>query len=138
MSKYEDMFAAEWKRIGGFYPEREFKFHPERKWRFDFAWPEADMAVEIDGGGWMRHGGRHARSSDYLKRNQATMRGWRVLYFTKDMIEKNVEGCVSLALSLYQAQIALWSQAANPSAASPCDPTSESASASEESHHHDN
>lgn len=33
-------------------PEREFRFHPERRWRFDFAWPDVKVAVEIDGGGY--------------------------------------------------------------------------------------
>lgn len=33
-------------------PVREKKFHPIRRWRFDFAWPENLVAVEIDGGGY--------------------------------------------------------------------------------------
>ena len=50
---------------------REFKFHPKRKWRFDFAFPEAMVAVEADGGEYCQNGGRHASSSDYEKINQA-------------------------------------------------------------------
>ena len=30
-------------------PTRELVFAPPRKWRFDFAWPEHLVAVEIDG-----------------------------------------------------------------------------------------
>lgn len=65
------------------YPEREYRFHPTRKWRFDFAWPELQVAVEIDGGGWT--GGRHSTGAgmaqDCDKRNAATARGWKVLRF---------------------------------------------------------
>ncbi len=65
-------------------PEREYRFHPTRKWRFDFAWPELMVAVEIDGGTWM--GGRHSRgagaAADHDKYNQAIVRGWKVLRFT--------------------------------------------------------
>ena len=30
--------------------EKEFKFHPKRKWRFDYAFPFLMIAVEVDGG----------------------------------------------------------------------------------------
>ena len=43
-------------RIHGFpMPVREHEFHPERKWRFDFCWPDSDLgngwrlAVEVEG-----------------------------------------------------------------------------------------
>ncbi len=64
-------------------PEREYRFHPTRKWRFDFAWPEQRLAVEIDGGTWVR--GRHVSGggshNDRDKRNAAQLAGWRVLAF---------------------------------------------------------
>ena len=65
-------------------PAREFRFHPRRRWRFDFAWPLKRIAVEVDGGIHCR--GRHVRGSgferDAEKRNAAVMAGWRVLHFT--------------------------------------------------------
>ena len=65
-------------------PEREYRFHPTRRWRFDFAWPELKVAVEIDGGTWM--GGRHSRgggqAKSHDKQNAAVCRGWKVLRFT--------------------------------------------------------
>lgn len=30
---------------------REHRFHPTRKWRLDFCWPEQMLAVELEGGG---------------------------------------------------------------------------------------
>lgn len=69
-------------------PEREYKFHPTRRWRFDFAWPEKKLAVEIEGGTWQI--GRHQRaggfSADCEKYNQAALLGWRTLRFTTAMV----------------------------------------------------
>ena len=70
-------------------PEREHAFHPKRKWRFDFAYLEAKIAIECEGGVWVN--GRHSRgqgfTEDCAKYNQAAVLGWRVLRFTKDMID---------------------------------------------------
>jgi len=30
-------------------PVFEYRFHPSRKWRFDIAWPERRVAVEVEG-----------------------------------------------------------------------------------------
>ena len=46
-------------------PVREFKFHPTRRWRFDFAWPDHKVAAEVEGGTWT--GGRHTRGSGFEK-----------------------------------------------------------------------
>jgi very-short-patch-repair endonuclease len=62
-------------------PKREFKFHPKRNWRFDFAWPEYMLAVEIEGG--TGSNGRHVRPAgfreDCKKYNAAALLGWTVL-----------------------------------------------------------
>ena len=64
-------------------PQREFRFHPQRKWRFDFAWPEKRVAVEVDGGIFI--GGRHVDPmgghNDRSKHNAATALGWKVLRY---------------------------------------------------------
>lgn len=70
-------------------PKQEYKFHPRRKWRFDFAWPKMLVAVEVEGGKWVK--GRHQRpqgfEADCEKYNEAARMGWRVFRFTGDMIE---------------------------------------------------
>ena len=74
--------------------EREYQFHPTRKWRFDFAWPDSKcmLAVECEGGTWT--GGRHTTGSgfeaDCEKYNAAALAGWRVLRYTMDMIRSGV------------------------------------------------
>ena len=66
--------------------EMEYKFHPTRKWRFDYAFPSLRVAVEIDGGVWTY--GRHNRASGYIndmaKFNEAAAMGWTVLKFTPE------------------------------------------------------
>jgi hypothetical protein len=88
--RYED-FPAACIEHGIFEPVEEFRFHPSRKWRFDFAWPESATGLEIDGGIWTR--GRHGRGSgiirDYEKMNEAACLGWRVLHFTPQQIKKD-------------------------------------------------
>lgn len=86
------IFAAHCKRHPQ--PERQFKFHPERRWKFDFAWKRHLVAVEIDGGIFV--GGRHSRgvsfTKDCEKMNAATMLNWKVLrYTTKDIKERPVQ-----------------------------------------------
>lgn len=70
-------------------PRIEYKFHPERKWMFDFAWVKRKLAVEIEGGSWAQ--GRHTRGSGFAadceKYNAAALLGWRVLRFTGEQIE---------------------------------------------------
>jgi very-short-patch-repair endonuclease len=70
-------------------PEREHRFAPPRRWRFDFAWPALMVAVEAEGGTWA--GGRHTTGTgfraDCQKYNAAVELGWRVLRFTGTEIE---------------------------------------------------
>lgn len=62
-------------------PTRELVFHAERKWRFDFAWPDRKVALEVEGGAWV--GGRHTRGAgfkeDCVKYGEAFRLGWTVL-----------------------------------------------------------
>lgn len=65
---------------------KEFKFHPVRKWRFDYAIPEHKIALEVEGG--VLTGGRHTSSVGFMKDmekyNTATLMGWRVFRTTPD------------------------------------------------------
>ena len=74
-------------------PEPEYAFAKQlrRRWRFDFAWPDRWLAVEVDGGAWVPGGGRHTRgagfAADHDKFNRAALLGWRVLRFTSRHLE---------------------------------------------------
>lgn len=71
-------------------PKAEYRFHPDRKWRFDYAYPADRLAIEIDGGNRMARMtargpaavGRHTTDADYEKLNEAVILGWRVLRFS--------------------------------------------------------
>ncbi len=62
-------------------PVREHRFHPTRRWRFDLAWPDRMLALEIDGGAFV--GGRHTSGSGFRKDSEkfseAACYGWRIL-----------------------------------------------------------
>lgn len=59
----------------------EYRFDPVRRWRLDYAWPAYKVAVEVQGGIWVR--GKHGRGSgiekDQEKLNAAQVAGWIVL-----------------------------------------------------------
>lgn len=67
---------------------KEFRFHPVRRWRFDYAFPKFKVALEVEGGVWT--GGRHVSPKGFLgdmeKYNTAAVMGWRVL--------RTVPGCL--------------------------------------------
>ena len=69
-------------------PEREWKFEAKRRWRFDYAWPQMLIALEVEGGVWT--GGRHTRGAGFVrdmeKYNRAAVLGWRLLRVTPDKL----------------------------------------------------
>lgn len=75
----------------------EHKFHPSRRWRFDFAHLPTKVAIEIEGGTGVyrtpdgkKFRGRHATVAGYQadceKYNAATFLGWRVFRLTGKML----------------------------------------------------
>lgn len=97
-SEAEETFAVQCRQAGMVEPQREFQFHPTRKWRLDFAWPLAKVALEVEGGiypmrqadGSMRPG-RHtspkAFELDAEKYNEAAVMGWCILRATARMVK---------------------------------------------------
>ena len=68
----------------------EYQFHPERRWRFDFAFPSVKLAIEVDGRG--RHQTAKGVIADCEKANEAVRLGWRVLRFPAGQKRKAAEG----------------------------------------------
>lgn len=77
--------------------ESEYRFHPTRKWRFDWAIPEKRIGVEFEGimSDKSRHTTVNGYTKDSEKYNAASKLGWVVLRYTvisykkmtKDLIE---------------------------------------------------
>lgn len=89
LSASEERFALQVRVMHLPAPEREFLFHPTRRWKIDFAWPDREIAVEIEGGTYS--GGRHVRPEgfelDCEKYNALAERGWRLFRFTSKMVK---------------------------------------------------
>lgn len=122
-ARLENKFAGQWEKTGDkrqFDPERQYKFHPDRGWLFDFAWPAKRFAVEIDGGTRgrrvichacsaivrakkrngevgreLRIGGGHSRGpahqNQYEKLRAAQMLGWMVFSYTTIDLQKPID-----------------------------------------------
>lgn len=86
------------------YARKEFYFFEDRKWRFDFCFPNEKLAIEVEGGAFKKRtykskrtgkiittiGGRHNSAKGFLndmeKYNTAAMLGYRLLRFTPQSI----------------------------------------------------
>jgi very-short-patch-repair endonuclease len=88
MSDLEEQFAFQLRVSNHPEPTREYRFAPPRRWRFDFAWIEAKVGVEVNGGAWVngRHNRAGGQAADNEKLNAAVLAGWRILRFTSDAV----------------------------------------------------
>lgn len=70
-------------------PVTEHRFAPPRMWRFDLCYLDQMIAVELEGGvyGKSRHTTGSGFTGDCRKYGEATVRGWRVIRCTREMIE---------------------------------------------------
>jgi very-short-patch-repair endonuclease len=89
------------KALGLPFPVAEYRFHPRRKWAFDFAFVAEKVALEIEGGTWTQ--GRHTRGKgwreDRDKYLEANLLGWLVIRCTpQEMTTGAVAGLLSRAL----------------------------------------
>ncbi len=118
----------------------EYRFHPERMWRFDRAIIALKIAIEVDGGGFgrvvvchrckeqvkrplkdgrwvpVREGGRHntgaGQEADHEKMNAAVVLGWKVLRFGPTHIKDGY--AAGTIAQLVRREIALKRQATPP------------------------
>lgn len=75
-------------------PETEYRFHDKRMWRFDYAWKDLKIAMEVQGGTFQPGGGKHnigaGMRKDYEKYNEAVIDGWRILFvFPEDLCKRS-------------------------------------------------
>jgi very-short-patch-repair endonuclease len=88
VSALEERLALEMRHYRIPEPVRQAQIVPGRKFRFDFAWPDHKLAVEINGGEFTQ--GAHNRSwgqrRDNEKSRLAQQLGWRVWTFTGSQV----------------------------------------------------
>jgi len=97
------MFLHYWRILAGDKPEPEpeypFSKVLKRRHRFDFAWPDERIAVEVEGNAWtVKGGGRHMRDSDLEKYNLACHLRWLVFRFSPGMLERDPQSCIDLVV----------------------------------------
>jgi hypothetical protein len=113
-SRWEEEFARQLTEAV-IYFERQYRFHPDRMWRLDFAIPSHKISIDIQGGSFgrvvvcnhcnrqvmrsrkdgapyaVREGGGHntgkGLKNDAEKLNALTVLGWRPLIFTPEHIK---------------------------------------------------
>lgn len=92
MSAPEDLFALHVRAEKLPMPIREYKAIPDRKFRFDFAWPDHKLLVEIHGGVYSQ--GRHTRgvgfTKDREKMRTAQKLGYTVYEYTTSDVTKGI------------------------------------------------
>lgn len=83
MSKLEDTLAGHIRMAKLPEPAREYPAIEGRKFRFDFAWPDHRLLLEVQGGTFARGKSGHSSgmgiNRDCEKNNLAVLAGWRVL-----------------------------------------------------------
>lgn len=90
-SGFERALQFQMKAVGLPEPAIQYRFAPPRRWTFDFCWPVEKLAVEVEGGIFIRGGGRHNRASsfekDIEKYNEAALRGFAVVRVTTGQVK---------------------------------------------------
>ena len=108
-SALENLFAFQLDAAGLTQYVREYQAIPGRKFRFDFAFVDERLLIEINGGTY--NGGAHGRgvgiNRDYEKGNLAVQHGFRLLQFDTKMVKSGVglEFTEQLINQLKQEQI---------------------------------
>lgn len=79
-----------WSLTSGIPVMKEHFFHPERKWRFDFALPDQKIGIEYEGinSNKSRHTTLVGFTGDTEKYNAAQALGWKVIRFTAKNYKK--------------------------------------------------
>ncbi len=70
------------------WPQREFRFAPPRRWRWDLSYEHLRLGIEVQGARWSKstHNGGARQTKSFDKLNTAALLNWRVLYVNAEMI----------------------------------------------------
>ena len=89
-ARLEARFALCWRGLSSPELQRKFVYHAERKWRADFAYMASKTIFEIEGGVFIKGGGRHNRAAGFIagatKYIEAFLCRWSVVRLTEEQI----------------------------------------------------
>ncbi len=90
MTDLESLLLWQIREAGLPEPKTQYQFHPQRRWKADFCYPEYRIICEVNG---MTHQASRGHTSwagihrDYEKQNAAQLMGYRYFEFDREMIE---------------------------------------------------
>jgi len=92
--KYNDSFEMELIEKTG---KLRLKFNSPRHYKIDIASRILKLAIEVDGSS---HNTLKIKECDSRKEKLLSLKGWKVLRFTNSQIQKELENCVQMVLSM--------------------------------------
>jgi len=107
----ENNFLSHWVLMFGNLPEpvRQYAVrnpHTGRDWKLDFCWASELLAVEIQGGSFIKGGHNTAtgQAQDYIRHNTLTRMGWRTLFYNTIQCKHMADVVTEVAEVLCQAR----------------------------------
>ncbi len=102
-SDLERAFVTHWIQCSNGAPDplAEYKFSEGRKFRFDFAWPAHQVAIELQG--IRDHATAKGVTRDCHKMNLAQAEGWVVFQATSGMLAHKPAGIIEMILDALDA-----------------------------------
>lgn len=93
-----NLFLLLVKEKTGFTLEQEYRFHPKRRYRADFALLSHKILIEIEGGVFTKqaHGSVSGILRDMEKYTLAAVHGWRVLRYTPGNIDQAIDDLLEI------------------------------------------
>lgn len=85
---------------------KEYRVVPDRGWRFDYAYPDLRIGIEVHGAIWIQGG--HTRGSGFIsdreKFNRAAIAGWLVLEFPIITTDTLPADCVDMIIRAIESR----------------------------------
>lgn len=102
-SKLEKRFIKIWEENypHGPMPIREHRFAPPRRYRFDFAFIDKRIGIDLQGAVWIRggHSTGTGINNDCNKNNLAVLNGWKFFKFTVNHLRDTPKESLALVYS---------------------------------------
>lgn len=83
---------------------QQYIFHPQRQWRFDFAFLAHKVAIEVQGYGPL-HTSLNGMMNDHEKHNEALLHGWLIIYLMNKDITEQVPNTIQTIRRLLELRI---------------------------------